>query len=324
MNRRGVDSDTRLAVQATAEQEGTASLPGVREWIPATSERAQASHAQPPRFASMLLGVLCCLAWLALAGSSRAVDLPLSMTLPSWNATRCDSIGPDGTPSPPDTTKPLLDLLRVRVYGQRFSKDPAPVLLDSLDARGLQGQSVSLVMDIAPGSMGNLWFVPVDYNGNEACWKWSSTYVFAVPAVANEPGLRGDYYDNKDFTAFKLTRIDPQINFDWDYAAPDTSMGVDQFTIRWTGFITPALTGTYAFHMRLEDGCYLYVGPAFVISDWSIQNEHEGTGYANLIAGTRYSFKLEYLANNGTACAILSWTPPGGVKALIPAEAFSH
>ena len=39
-------------------------------------------------------------------------------------------------------------------------------------------------------------------------------------------GLLGQYYDNTDFTSLMVTRIDPQINFDWGGVAPDPSMGV--------------------------------------------------------------------------------------------------
>ena len=34
-------------------------------------------------------------------------------------------------------------------------------------------------------------------------------------------GLRGDYYDNKDFTNLIFTRFDPQINFDFGAGSPD-------------------------------------------------------------------------------------------------------
>ena len=46
---------------------------------------------------------------------------------------------------------------------------------------------------------------------------------FAHAAMASGTGLRGDYYDNSDFTSLKLTRIDPTITFNWGSGAPASS-----------------------------------------------------------------------------------------------------
>ena len=47
----------------------------------------------------------------------------------------------------------------------------------------------------------------------------SSVYHLAERRVA--PGLKGEYFDNVDFSGNPaLTRIDPQIQFDWNAAAP--------------------------------------------------------------------------------------------------------
>lgn len=37
----------------------------------------------------------------------------------------------------------------------------------------------------------------------------------AHPRLATGTGLRGDYYDDLDFTNLKLTRLDPVVNFNW-------------------------------------------------------------------------------------------------------------
>jgi hypothetical protein len=250
---------------------------------------------------------------LLVAGEAHAADLTLGWTNPCTNAiagadTICATEGDS-----------LRDLHVIRFRLVRF-KDPTDTLV--LDVPGVTPcLDAAVAFDIEPGSMGWAAATAVDWSNQESC---SATYVFALPAQDFVPGLKGDYYDNSDMTGFKMTRTDSKIDFDWDLAAPDVSMGIEQFSIVWTGFLTAALTGTYAFHARIEDGCKLWVGPKFVISDWGINNEHEGTGYADLVGGTRYAFRMEYFANNGTAIARLSWTPPGGVKAVIPAEAFSR
>ena len=60
---------------------------------------------------------------------------------------------------------------------------------------------------------------------------------YRPPAPAAGTGLKGEYFDNANFTGLKLTRIDAAINFDWSTGSPDASIGVDTFSVRWTGQI---------------------------------------------------------------------------------------
>ena len=38
-------------------------------------------------------------------------------------------------------------------------------------------------------------------------------------------GLTAQYFDNKDFTSLKLSRVDAQVNFNWGTTSPASSMG---------------------------------------------------------------------------------------------------
>jgi len=55
-------------------------------------------------------------------------------------------------------------------------------------------------------------------------------------------GVRGDYYGDMDLRDLVLTRMDPQINFQWGEGGPDPSVPVDQLSIRWTGEVEEAVT----------------------------------------------------------------------------------
>src|SRR5690349_10144706 len=72
-------------------------------------------------------------------------------------------------------------------------------------------------------------------------------------------GLLAQYFDNKDFTNLKLTRTDPQVNFAWGYNAPAAGMGVDTFSVRWTGQLVPAASENYTFYTSTDDGVRLWV-----------------------------------------------------------------
>lgn len=247
------------------------------------------------------------------ASSASAVNLTFTWRAPCTNAnpdSGCAWVGVDT----------LRDLALIRFRLVRF-RDLSDTLVLDVPAGGRECDTMAVTFDVEPGTMGVAEARAVDFSAHESC---PQAYVFAIEARDVFTGLDGEYYDNVDLTGFKFTRVDPNIAFDWDYASPDPRLGADTFSIRWTGYLTAAVTGTYQFFTRIEDGVKLWVGPTWVISDWGVQPEHESSGYANLVGGTRYAFRMEYTANNGTAICELRWLPPGGVKAIVPAEAFTR
>jgi beta-glucosidase len=69
-------------------------------------------------------------------------------------------------------------------------------------------------------------------------------------------GLKGEYFDNIDFTGKPVvTRVDQQVDFDWNAAAPVPEVKASAFGVRWTGTITPPAAGKYEFSFRLAH-CY--------------------------------------------------------------------
>jgi beta-glucosidase len=94
-----------------------------------------------------------------------------------------------------------------------------------------------------------------------------STYVddlpILVPRTALRPardvrehGLKGQYFANPNFTgAPAFTRIDKQIDFDWNAARPGPGLPPTGFSVRWTGVFTPPAAGTYRLLIR-RPGCW--------------------------------------------------------------------
>jgi len=69
-------------------------------------------------------------------------------------------------------------------------------------------------------------------------------------------GLKGEYFDNVEFKgAPSMTRVDEQVDFDWDAAAPDKNISPSHFGVRWTGTIQAPVAGDYAFSFTLAH-CY--------------------------------------------------------------------
>jgi hypothetical protein len=133
-------------------------------------------------------------------------------------------------------------------------------------------------------------------------------------------GLKGEYYDNADFTNLKLARTDAQVNFDWGTGSPSAALGADTFSVRWSGLLLVPETGSYMFSTLNSDGVRLYVNGVPVIDQFANQdiNWYDSTSI-NLTEGQMVEIQMDYFENTGSAVAKLKWTGPsfGGVNGAI-------
>lgn len=139
-------------------------------------------------------------------------------------------------------------------------------------------------------------------------------------STATGTGLYGEYFDNKDLSNRKLTRIDATINFDWGSGSPAALIGADTFSVRWTGWVEASSSGSYGFHTSSDDGVRLWINNQLIIDNWTDHGAIENSSTIILTAGQKYGIKLEYYENGGAAVIKLLWTPPGSAKQIIPQE----
>jgi beta-glucosidase len=67
-------------------------------------------------------------------------------------------------------------------------------------------------------------------------------------------GLTAEYFANAEFTGKPaVTRVDPQVEFDWNAASPVAPLPRTGFSVRWTGVFVPPAAGKYS--LRLRTGC---------------------------------------------------------------------
>jgi hypothetical protein len=148
----------------------------------------------------------------------------------------------------------------------------------------------------------------------------SSNVIVTVnpPPIGSGIGLRGDYYDNIDFTGTRIRRVDSVVNFDWGGGAPDPSMGAEQFSVRWTGQVQPRFSEAYTFYTVSDDGIRLWVNNQLIIDRYYDQGPTEWSGVISLQAGFLYDIRVEYYENGGGAVARLLWSSPSVAKEVIP------
>jgi beta-glucanase (GH16 family) len=138
------------------------------------------------------------------------------------------------------------------------------------------------------------------------------------PGLTGGTGLRGEYFDNRDFSASKLTRVDPTVNFNWGTGSPNPAISSDTFSVRWTGRVSPRYSETYRFYTTSDDGVRLWVNGQLLIDNWTDHGPTENSGTIALTAEALYDIRMEFYENGGGATATLSWSSPSVSKRIIP------
>jgi len=136
--------------------------------------------------------------------------------------------------------------------------------------------------------------------------------------VSGGTGLKGEYYDNQNFTNLKLTRTDATVNFNWGSGSPHSSIGADTFSVRWTGQVQPRYSETYKFYTVSDDGVRLWVNGVLLIDNWKAHPPTEDSGTIALTAGQKYSIKMEHYEGTGGTQSKLLWSSPSQAKEIIP------
>lgn len=155
--------------------------------------------------------------------------------------------------------------------------------------------------------------------GQHPEWPGFTLADISDPPAGSGSGLLGQYYRGKGFRELRLSRTDAMVNFDWGAGSPDPSVPADQFSVRWSGWIQPPVTGQFTFFVTADDGLRLWIDNRLIIDFWIDQGATERSGTASLRADHKHDIRLEYYENGGSATCRLAWSGPGVSKAVVPA-----
>ena len=126
-----------------------------------------------------------------------------------------------------------------------------------------------------------------------------------------KPGVVGEYFANSKLEGEPaFTCVDKAINFYWEFDAPSSVLPNDDFSVRWTGYIVPPVTGMYNI------GCWGM--PELDVwfegeKNLNHRTEHHAFHHEKaieLVAGMKYKFVYEYKNWYGDGDAKLMWTTP--------------
>jgi hypothetical protein len=131
-------------------------------------------------------------------------------------------------------------------------------------------------------------------------------------------GLSATYFSQTNLSGSQVSRIDPEVDFDWSGTSPDPAIPQYNFSARWHGQVEAPTTETYTFYTLNDDGVRLWVDGQLLVDDWRVQAPAEESGSISLQAGHRYDIRMEYYQAFGQAVAGLSWSSPTTPKQIIP------
>ncbi len=135
-------------------------------------------------------------------------------------------------------------------------------------------------------------------------------------------GLKAEYFRGDELAANErvLTRIDPNIDFNWGQASPVPEMPANQFSVRWSGLLVGPTKGEYQLTVDHDDGVRIWLDGKMTLDKW----DKPGTDQMMFpMAGKPRAIKIEYRENITAARIILKWAQKGGfAEQVIPPEAF--
>jgi beta-glucosidase len=139
---------------------------------------------------------------------------------------------------------------------------------------------------------------------------------------SGEYGLKGEYFASKDLSGTPvLTRVDRNINFNWDKVIPLNGLQRNNYSVRWSGTFTPPAAGDYKLGVRINY-CYACenaeVFRLYIDDKPLLQSSAAKTGERGSVLEAPLHFddiqphaiRLEYLHGTGSAGIDLTWEAP--------------
>ncbi len=125
------------------------------------------------------------------------------------------------------------------------------------------------------------------------------------------PGVTGEYFANSKLQGEPaFTRIDKNINFYWEAGSPSAVLPDDNFSIRWTGYIVPPISGTYHIGCWGMPTLTIWLEGEKILSHFSPDAAFHREKAVEMEAGKKYKFVYEYKNWHGDGDAKFLWTKP--------------
>ncbi|MGB7845921.1 MAG: glycoside hydrolase family 3 C-terminal domain-containing protein [Candidatus Acidiferrum sp.] len=139
----------------------------------------------------------------------------------------------------------------------------------------------------------------------------TATTVSQSQKLPFEPGLTAEFFSNPRLEGHPVfTRVDPNVDFEWNNVSPAPGVPAENYSARWTGVLVPPVDGDYRLGAGSDGGYRLYLDNKLFLDDWAPHGERAMTTLVHLQAGHAYPIKLEYFHHSWESSVRLLWLPP--------------
>ncbi len=157
--------------------------------------------------------------------------------------------------------------------------------------------------------------------GSQVSYEPGTNFLRELPAVPSavlstndgKPGLQAEYFAGDLTGAPQVTRVDPIVDLQTFAFIPDPQSvrapdGMKEFSVRWTGFLTPTESGTYQIGLSGSNE-RMWLDGKIIVDDPVLHDPNVQTASVSLVKGHRYPIRVEFL--KGAFSIKMVWQPVG-------------
>ncbi len=124
-----------------------------------------------------------------------------------------------------------------------------------------------------------------------------------------EHGLYVEYFNNTDLSGTPAyTSIDNELSYYWHNLSPAPGINSDNFSVRWTGYLSVPTSGLYEFNLQADDFAKMYLNNKLFIDNWNDSKGNAGkTGKIYLTGGQAVPITIEYAELDENASVGVKW-----------------
>jgi hypothetical protein len=196
------------------------------------------------------------------------------------------------------------------------------MLVEARDASVFQRNQVATTFDTGTLADDTTYYWVVDEQASGDVVHPGDVWSFTTAGPGG--GLKGEYFNNANLSGTPvLTRIDPEVDFNWGAESPDASIPADGWSARWTADLEIVFADTYTFSVNSQDGTRLWIDDELVIDMWVAWVTTEYASLPIHLEKGIHTLRLEFFDGGepGGVDAVqqLSWSTPTMAKQIIPA-----
>jgi PA14 domain len=131
-------------------------------------------------------------------------------------------------------------------------------------------------------------------------------------------GLLATYYKTPGLGGETLTRVDAEVNFNWQDRDPAAGFPRTNFGVRWTGQVQADHSEDYTLYVLSDEPMRVWIDNRLLIIPSAQFYLTETKETVPLLAGARHDIRVEAQSTRATATFRLMWSSVSTAKAVIP------